>query len=560
MQYDRFFFEKTGYKVTEEPTTLMSKALGKYTDRFQKEVRQPQAGTEAAIRKAIADAPDEPMLYNHLYIALINLDKYVEARQVLRDTLERFPDYPFGKTMLANQRLSDQDPEGAKRALGSTTDIREFLPSQEHLHKSLFTSYSHVAGLIECELGNMDIAKNHLRNLLLLDKDDEKTKILERKVFQKTMVSPLLQKKEARDQLPSVEHIAPEKYEMTDDEPVLHHPEVGELAMLETMPKRVQQTLLALPRETLVADLCALLIDAIQRQEYFEESPDTESSQVIHALSYLAVLKAGEALPVVLDTLRAGPDHLNFWLGDWQEDCFIWYLWSIGEQHWDALQSFAREPNLAWEVKHHVSAAVVQGALHNPELRPRAVQWFADLFQYLLDHEQDTGLIDATFIAFAISEASNLRGVELFPLLEAINQKGWIDPYIMGDWANIQQHFAKPPDPADIGPMPFDLNNFYTNEYQQRRQKSNAPPSGIPSYHTDPVEQRMLSLFSEVLSGANSHADDEEHDDEDDWRYAPSSMYRTKPVETFQRSEPKVGRNDPCPCGSGKKYKKCHGQ
>jgi len=25
----------------------------------------------------------------------------------------------------------------------------------------------------------------------------------------------------------------------------------------------------------------------------------------------------------------------------------------------------------------------------------------------------------------------------------------------------------------------------------------------------------------------------------------------------FQRNEPRVGRNDPCPCGSGKKYKKC---
>ena len=24
------------------------------------------------------------------------------------------------------------------------------------------------------------------------------------------------------------------------------------------------------------------------------------------------------------------------------------------------------------------------------------------------------------------------------------------------------------------------------------------------------------------------------------------------------RSGPRVGRNDPCPCGSGKKYKKCH--
>jgi len=29
--------------------------------------------------------------------------------------------------------------------------------------------------------------------------------------------------------------------------------------------------------------------------------------------------------------------------------------------------------------------------------------------------------------------------------------------------------------------------------------------------------------------------------------------------ETYRRDQPKVGRNDPCPCGSGKKFKKCHG-
>jgi preprotein translocase subunit SecA len=28
---------------------------------------------------------------------------------------------------------------------------------------------------------------------------------------------------------------------------------------------------------------------------------------------------------------------------------------------------------------------------------------------------------------------------------------------------------------------------------------------------------------------------------------------------TFVRSERKIGRNEPCPCGSGKKYKNCHG-
>ncbi|MCA9453032.1 MAG: SEC-C domain-containing protein, partial [Nitrospira sp.] len=33
----------------------------------------------------------------------------------------------------------------------------------------------------------------------------------------------------------------------------------------------------------------------------------------------------------------------------------------------------------------------------------------------------------------------------------------------------------------------------------------------------------------------------------------------TPQQRTVQRAEEKVGRNDPCPCGSGKKYKKCHG-
>ena len=49
---------------------------------------------------------------------------------------------------------------------------------------------------------------------------------------------------------------------------------------------------------------------------------------------------------------------------------------------------------------------------------------------------------------------------------------------------------------------------------------------------------------------------------------APSAFARAEPreaqgggdnVQTVKREGKKVGRNDPCPCGSGKKYKKCHG-
>jgi len=41
-----------------------------------------------------------------------------------------------------------------------------------------------------------------------------------------------------------------------------------------------------------------------------------------------------------------------------------------------------------------------------------------------------------------------------------------------------------------------------------------------------------------------------------DWKLVRGEPVRQQP---YVREEPKVGRNDPCPCGSGKKHKKCCG-
>ncbi len=43
-------------------------------------------------------------------------------------------------------------------------------------------------------------------------------------------------------------------------------------------------------------------------------------------------------------------------------------------------------------------------------------------------------------------------------------------------------------------------------------------------------------------------------------RAAAESVSKPEKVQTFQRDEAKVKRNDPCPCGSGKKFKHCHGK
>ena len=44
------------------------------------------------------------------------------------------------------------------------------------------------------------------------------------------------------------------------------------------------------------------------------------------------------------------------------------------------------------------------------------------------------------------------------------------------------------------------------------------------------------------------------HDENEPQESSPNNI-----TTTFQRDEKKVGRNDPCWCGTGKKYKNCHG-
>jgi preprotein translocase subunit SecA len=41
---------------------------------------------------------------------------------------------------------------------------------------------------------------------------------------------------------------------------------------------------------------------------------------------------------------------------------------------------------------------------------------------------------------------------------------------------------------------------------------------------------------------------------------SPEDQPTDEEHKPFVRTGQKVGRNDPCPCGSGKKYKQCHGK
>jgi SEC-C motif domain protein len=69
-----------------------------------------------------------------------------------------------------------------------------------------------------------------------------------------------------------------------------------------------------------------------------------------------------------------------------------------------------------------------------------------------------------------------------------------------------------------------------------------------------------------IVFCARYHSEGKDHDhweqsyfekENGQWRFLDAKGIQSG---TFRREAPKVGRNDPCHCGSGQKYKKCHGK
>lgn len=69
----------------------------------------------------------------------------------------------------------------------------------------------------------------------------------------------------------------------------------------------------------------------------------------------------------------------------------------------------------------------------------------------------------------------------------------------------------------------------------------------------------MSETTSKAAAAAHSHAHDHDHGHvhDENCGHHHHDHHHHAPVATLRRAGPKVGRNDACPCGSGKKYKKC---
>jgi len=112
--------------------------------------------------------------------------------------------------------------------------------------------------------------------------------------------------------------------------------------------------------------------------------------------------------------------------------------------------------------------------------------------------------------------------------------------------------------------MFVDLEGDIKSTFTERMLKFQVQVSGGPPPPQRPVRQQAMRVEkpeappaeADLMMGAGAGARTPRQ---------PQAMQATHgnpgdaPARPVERSVPKVGRNDPCPCGSGKKYKKCHG-
>jgi preprotein translocase subunit SecA len=134
---------------------------------------------------------------------------------------------------------------------------------------------------------------------------------------------------------------------------------------------------------------------------------------------------------------------------------------------------------------------------------------------------------------------------ESFDMFEAMMQKFQEDTV---RYLYLMQILERPPDapPPSRTPIGGPVSQGSTNALPAGHSAGNGgsrPPRGV-STSMDDLEEAFQRKKRRELEQA---------------RMAGGGSAAEQTVQQIVRGSDKVGRNDPCPCGSGKKYKKCHG-
>lgn len=180
------------------------------------------------------------------------------------------------------------------------------------------------------------------------------------------------------------------------------------------------------------------------------------------------------------------------------------------------------------EVYEYVRSAALDSWLcllqANLKAREEVIAYYKTLFEIPCEEE--------SFLRGSlIGNCLDLKAVELLPEIEKSYAENKVELMLMGDWDDFREQWAKEKSEFLDG----------TNKHYD--------------LVTDTIsEMEWWAYFQEPKEVSN----------QDFWRNQPDQnspnyqvIWDSNMDGTFARETPKVGKNELCPCGSGRKYKKC---
>jgi hypothetical protein len=515
-------YKVSGYNITTDPG-FQNERFGnthELRDRFNELYIESQNKKNKKIINTLTSLilkyPKSPQLKNFLSVAYSVQGNYKKATEVNKWILTEHPDYLFARLNLANEYIDAGQPEKVPEVLGEAMEIKDLYPGRDLFHLAEVTGFYKLAIRYYAAIKNQELAENRLEVLKKIAPGHPDTESAETFLFPLRMEKGMERWKEEDAARIKVDCAKPVPASKSTTAPVFNHPEINNLYKYGiAIPHEKLREILALNRETVIDDLEKILQDAAERYQHFIKADLGEGSGTfpLHAICLLAELKSENSLPVILSFLENNEEVLEFWLGDHITSTIWLPLYLLSQNQLDLLKQFLLKPGIYTYSKTTVSKALEQTAMHHPQKGNETAAIYNEVLSYYLNAELKDNIIDSDFLALAIGDIIDCGFTELLPLIKELFDKEYVNVGINGTYDEVEKYLKDLP----------------------RRE------------HKNKIEN-IFELYDTILNTWSGYSEDGGYSGYDD--YEKDEI----PEPTVSN---KIGRNDPCPCGSGKKYKRC---
>lgn len=516
----------TGYYITNDPNFLdkqngITPELSRQLERFHEMAREGRKSSIPKFLDAIEKYPNNPQLKNYLSVLYSELGNMQKSYKTNRWIIAEHPGYLFGKINLAHEYFFKKAYNKMAEVLGEAMDLQAIYPHRDTFHVNEVVSFHKCAVLYFTAIGKIEDAELRYELLKELAPDSLDAEEAFKHIMMARMKVGMEKMQKHNEERINVK-VAEQAKTTKHTPPTFTHPEIEILYQkgLYIEQATINQ-ILALPRKTLIDDLETLLNDSIERFTYFSNKFENEgwneetSNFVVHALFLLGELKAEESIDCVFKVLSQSDEYFDTYLGDFLTSSLWEPIYKITNKQLDKCMDFMQLPGINTYSKTIFAQIAEQVVHHQPQRREEIIEWYRQVIAFFLSCKPKDNIIDSNFIGFTICYINDANAGELLPEIELLFKKKIVSKDICGNFNDVQEAFKRP-----------DGHN---------------EKSDILS-----ISDRYRNITS-TWSGYNNQKDDD--------RKLPDNP--SYPGLIPQRTEPKTGRNDPCPCGSGKKYKKC---